>query len=63
MSSPSAQTDSGAHLTSCPQGTGESLPKCKATGHEADNLLTHSAEVKNEWSYTSTPYALSWSTQ
>jgi hypothetical protein len=47
----------------CPQGPGESVPKCKATWHEADNLLTHSAEVKNEWSYTSTPYALSWRTQ
>jgi hypothetical protein len=31
------------------------LPGLKWLGHEADHSLPSSAEVKNEWSYTSTP--------
>lgn len=37
-----------AHTDSRLVGTGGSLP-----GHEADHLLAHSAEVKNEWNHTS----------
>lgn len=32
-----------------------SLPGVKAVGHEADHSLLSKAEVKNAWSYTSSP--------
>jgi hypothetical protein len=44
------QNDSGAHLASYPMGTRGSFPGGKA-GHSPRS----NAEVKNAWSYTSTP--------
>jgi hypothetical protein len=46
------QTGSGAHPASCPMGT--SL-RVKRQRREADPSPPSSAEVKNAWSYTSTP--------
>jgi hypothetical protein len=54
------QTGSGAHLTSYPMVTGVSYPGGKATGREADDSPPSSAEVKNTWSFTSTPQTSSW---
>jgi len=50
-------TDSGAHPTSYPVGTGLRRPRC-----EVDHSHPSSAEVKNTWSYTSTaPYvSMAW---
>jgi hypothetical protein len=36
-------------------GTGGCVPEVKRSGREADYLTLSSAEVKNEWSYASTP--------
>jgi hypothetical protein len=44
------QACSGSHPASYPVGTRGSFP-----GGEADHLPPSSAEVKNAWSYTSTP--------
>jgi hypothetical protein len=51
----SVQTGSGAHLASCPMVTGALSPEVKRPGREADHSLPFSAEVKNAWSYISTP--------
>jgi hypothetical protein len=48
-------TDSGAHPASYPMGTRGSFPGVKRPGREADHSPPYSAEVKNVWSYTSTP--------
>jgi hypothetical protein len=45
---------SGAHLTSYPMGTGVSLG-VKRPGRETDYSPPSTAEIKNAWSYTSTP--------
>jgi hypothetical protein len=49
------QTGSGAHPASCSIGTCGSFPGVKWQGRETDHSLPSSAEVKNAWSYTSTP--------
>jgi hypothetical protein len=49
------QTGSGAHPASYPIGAKGSFPGVKRPGREADHSLQPSAEVKNAWSYTSTP--------
>jgi hypothetical protein len=49
------QNGSGAHPASYPMDTGGSFPGVKRPGREADHSPPSSAEVKNEWSYTSTP--------
>jgi hypothetical protein len=49
------QTGSGVHPASYLTGTSGSFPGGKAAGHEADHSPPSSAEVKNAWSYTSTP--------
>jgi len=36
-------------------GTRGSFPRVKGPGREADHSAPSSAEVKNAWSYTSTP--------
>jgi len=55
QSSGSVQTGSGAHPPSYPMDTGTLSPGVKRPGLEADHLPPSSAEVKNRWSYTSTP--------
>jgi hypothetical protein len=49
------QTGSGAHPASYPMGTRGSFPGVKRPRREADHSPPPSAEVKNAWSYTSTP--------
>jgi hypothetical protein len=49
------QNGSEAHPASYQMGTGGSFPGVKAEGREADHSPPSSAEVKNAWSYTSTP--------
>jgi hypothetical protein len=49
------QNGSGAHPASYPMGTRGSSPRVKRPGCEADHSPPSSAEVKNAWSYTSTP--------
>jgi len=49
------QTGSVAHAASHPVGTGGSFLGVKRSGREADHQPRSRAEVKNEWSYTSTP--------
>jgi hypothetical protein len=62
------QTGSGAHTASYPMGTRDSSLWVKWPGHEADHSPPSSVEVKNVWSYTTTPplhihcMVLSWST-
>jgi hypothetical protein len=48
------QTGPGAHPVSCTMGTG-SFPGVKRPGRGADHPLPSSAQVANEYSYTSTP--------
>jgi hypothetical protein len=48
------QTGPGAHPASCTMGTG-SFPGVKRPGRGGDHPPPSSAEVTNEWSYTSTP--------
>jgi hypothetical protein len=48
------QTGSGTHQTSYPMSTRGSFPGVKRPGREVDHSPS-SAEVKNVWSYTSTP--------
>jgi hypothetical protein len=50
------QNGSGAHPASYPTGTRGSFPWLKRPGREADHSPPSSAEVKNAWSYTSTPH-------
>jgi hypothetical protein len=49
------QTCSEARPTSCTMATRPLSLGVKRPGHEADHSLPFSAEVKNAWSYTSTP--------
>jgi hypothetical protein len=49
------QTGSGTHPASNPMGTGGSFPGVKRPGREVDHSPPSSAEVKNTWSYISTP--------
>jgi hypothetical protein len=46
---------SGAHSASYPMGTRGSFPGVKWPRREADHSSPPSAEVKNAWSYISTP--------
>jgi hypothetical protein len=48
------QTGPGALPASCTMGTG-SFPRVKRPERGADHPPSSSAEVKKEWSYTSTP--------
>jgi len=49
------QNGSGAHPASYPMGTGGFYPGKKRPKREADHLPPCSVEVKNAWSYTTTP--------
>jgi hypothetical protein len=49
------QNGSGTHPGSYPVGTRGSFPGVKLPGREADHSPPSNAEVKNAWSYTSTP--------
>jgi hypothetical protein len=49
------QNGSGAHPASYPMGTRGSFPGVKWPEREADHSPPSTAEVKNAWSYTSTP--------
>jgi hypothetical protein len=49
------QNGSGAHPASYPMGTRGSFPGVKRPEHEVDHSPPSSAEIKNAWSYTSTP--------
>jgi hypothetical protein len=49
------QTGSGAHLASYPMGTRGFCPEVKRPGREADHSLPSTAEVRNAWSYNSSP--------
>jgi hypothetical protein len=49
------QNGSAAHPASYPMGTRGSFPGVKQQGCEADHSPPSSAEVRNTWSYTSTP--------
>jgi hypothetical protein len=49
------QNGSGAHPASYPMGNGGSFPGVKRPESEADQSHPSSAEVKNAWSYNSTP--------
>ena len=52
------------HMQSSVRWVPEALYRgIKRPWHEADHLRTSSAEIKNEWSYTYTPYTLSWCAQ
>jgi len=48
-------TSSEFHPASCPVGTGGSYPVVKRPGRVSDHSPPSGAEVKNAWSYTSTP--------
>jgi hypothetical protein len=49
---------SGAHPAFYPVGYRCPSPRIKPLGREADYSLPSNAEVKNAWSYTSTPTRL-----
>jgi hypothetical protein len=49
------QNGSGAHPASYPMGTSGSFTGVKQPGCEADHPSLSSDDVKNAWSYTSTP--------
>jgi hypothetical protein len=49
------KTGSGAHTASYPMGTRPLSLGAKRHGRETDHSPPSSAEVKNAWSYTSTP--------
>jgi hypothetical protein len=51
----SVQNGSGAHPTSYSRGNKGPFLGGKAAGHEADHSLPSCAEVKDAWSYTSSP--------
>jgi hypothetical protein len=54
------QTGSGAHQASGSTCSGAFPPDVKRPGREADHSPPSSAEVKNEWSYTSTSGTPTW---
>jgi hypothetical protein len=54
------QTGSVVHPASYAIGTGGSFPELKRPGSEADHSPSSSAEVKNVWRYTSTPWRGAW---
>jgi hypothetical protein len=47
--------DSGAHTVSYTMGTGVVSSEAKRLGRETNHSPPSSAEIKNAWSYTSTP--------
>jgi hypothetical protein len=49
------QTVSGAHRVSYSMSTGVLSPGAKRPGREVNHSPPSSAEVKNEWSYSSSP--------
>jgi hypothetical protein len=49
------QTGFATHPVSYAMGSGVSFPEVKRPVHEADHSPPSSAEIKNEWRYTSTP--------
>jgi len=49
------KTGSEAHSASCPMDTKSPLPGVTWPRRQGDHLSPSSAEVKNAWSYTSTP--------
>jgi hypothetical protein len=49
------QNGSGAHLAPYPMGTEALSLETKRSRREADHWPPSSAEIKNAWSYTSTP--------
>jgi hypothetical protein len=49
------QIGSGAHLAFYPVDTVGSFRGVKQPGHESDHSSSSDVEVKNLWSYTSTP--------
>jgi hypothetical protein len=54
-----AENGSGTHPASFSMGTGGASPRLKRPVREAEHSTASSANIKNEWSYTSTlPYAL-----
>ena len=55
FASPTNQTHSQIHPTSCSMGTRGSYLGTKATGSNTDCSPRSSAKVKNEWSYTCAP--------
>jgi hypothetical protein len=50
------QTGSGAHAVSYPVGTRGSFSDVKRVGREADHSPLSNTEVKNAWSYNSSPH-------
>jgi len=50
-----AKTVSGAHTASCSMGTGGSFSGVKRRERDVNQAPPSSAQLKNEWSYTSTP--------
>jgi len=52
------QIGSGAHPAYYPVGTGVPSPGVSPPGREADHLPLSNAEVRNAWSYISTPQYL-----
>jgi len=50
------QTGSGAHPASCSLGTGVLSWGLKWLGHYINHRPPSSANLKNEWSYTSSPF-------
>jgi hypothetical protein len=51
----SVETGSGVHTASYPMGPGALSPRVKRPMRENGHTSPHRAEVKNAWSYTSTP--------
>jgi hypothetical protein len=54
--SQNVKTASGAHSAYYSMRIDVFFPAIKRLGRERNHLSASSAEVKNEWSYTSTPY-------
>jgi hypothetical protein len=52
------QTDFGAHPASYTVGTGALPPEVERMMSETDHSLPSSADIKNAWSYASTPLSL-----
>jgi hypothetical protein len=50
------QTGSGVQPAAYPMGSRDSFSEVKRPRREADNSPSTSAEAKNTWIYTSTPY-------
>jgi hypothetical protein len=50
------QTCSGAHTVSYLMDAGGYCPEIKWLGREVNQLNSLRAEIKNEWSYASTPH-------